>query len=404
MINQFMIEYFEESMTDKSYINAINNIQAALLLSIMTESSNNYYIEASQNLKEASQNLKEAIKEFFAKLIQAIKDLVRKIKDYIHEKIQNIQMNKKLNELKKAMSENRSKLNGAKVKIFDTTKYMIAYRKYIDLVNVEFKKLTSKKYENSDAFQKEAQRVNELIDSAAERLGLTSDEKYAIETDVFNALSITEKSIKLYDNEFNLSAKEWEESIRTNGKTAEMEENPTIADRIKVLSHKFSNVCSKCFQFMSKHPIASVVMLSSAVYLIIRASKTAGISHGNTKYFYSNDRKELEKNLEKAANRENNATEILNEIQSSKKRLTNAWARNNHEIGSDLFRRNNIREKQLKSNIFDADIGGIDPNIDTKIQKMYDQITKNMKWDAPLPEDGYDYVNRYSSDYAMRYQ
>ena len=397
MINQFMIEYFEESMTDKSYINAINNIQASLLLSIMTESSNNYYIEASSNFKEA-------IKDFFAKLIQAIKDLVKKIKDYIHEKIQNIQMNKKLNELKKAMSENRSKLNGAKVKIFDTTKYMIAYRKYIDLVNVEFKKLTSKKYENSDAFQKEAQRVNELIDSAAERLGLTSDEKYAIETDVFNALSITEKSIKLYDNEFNLSAKEWEESIRTNGKTAEMEENPTIADRIKVLSHKFSNACSKCFQFMSKHPIASVVMLSSAVYLIIRASKTAGISHGNTKYFYSNDRKELEKNLEKAANRENNATEILNEIQSSKKRLTNAWTRNNHEIGSDLFRRNNIREKQLKSNIFDADIGGIDPNIDTKIQKMYDQITKNMKWDAPLPEDGYDYVNRYSSDYAMRYQ
>ena len=402
MIDKFMLEYFEESATSKTYTKCFDNIRESLMYKIMSDYSNDYYFEASENYKEA-------IKEFFAKLIQAIKDLVKKIKDYIHEKLRSIQINRKLTDLKKILVANRNKFNGKKIQIFDTVKYMNAYRKYISLVTGEFRKLTSKKYMDYEEFEKDAKRMDTIIDAAAIKLGLTDNEKYAIETDVFNALSITEKSIKLYDNEFILSAKEWEDSIRTNGTIAEIERNPSVADRIKILSQKFSNICSKCFQFMSKHPIASISIIATAVSAIIGGSILIGSMNGKSSYDTSELKTKNQNEYNNAFNRYNQIHDMVNAANQETNDLQDAINYNNYtEIGNNNKMINRMIKK-LKSKYISKDAINYVKDLNNSGNKksaddIYRDITKNIKWDAPLTPDVYSQPNDYSIDNFIIYK
>lgn len=157
----------------------------------MIDICDNYIIEASFD------NFKESITKIIEKAIDTIRKFIEKIKIKVDIKIQQMQINKKLTELKKLLASKRSKIIGQKFNIIDTAKYKKYYKDFINVYISEVKKGLNKEFKSIEDFEKwRTQMSNKLAEF---KYTLTDSERWRLSLAINDAVRLTEKEIKNRD-------------------------------------------------------------------------------------------------------------------------------------------------------------------------------------------------------------
>ena len=231
--------------------------------------------QAKMCAQESANDIMDKIKAFFKTLIEKIKQFIKDIKTAVKNKFQQIQLQRKLTEIKKILVENRNSKEIAhkKIRVFDAMKYNAAYNKYIAMISKEITSLSTTKFNSLNELNNEIDKIHEHITSYAEKLNLTSSEKYQIEVGVMEAMKVAEQSITIYDKEYSVTGDVWVKSI-TNAEKVCTTNNTIVVDKFATLTQKFSNKCSELFNLMAKHPVKSVAIILGAVTAI------SVVSHG----------------------------------------------------------------------------------------------------------------------------
>ena len=267
LLNDFLIESYQNYSEYQSVVsgyfyslfNACSNIQ---------ESADNL---ESSNIKmyaqEGASDIITKIKEFFKTLIEKIKQFIKDIKTAVKSKFQQIQLQRKLTDIKKILAENRNnkEISHKKIYVFDAMRYNSMYNKYIAMISKEITNLNITKFKNLDELNNEIDKIHEHITSYAEILGLSSSEKYQIEVGIMDAMKIAEQSVTIYDKEYSISGDNLIKSIINTERVCTNSKNVIVADKFATLTQRFANKCSEFFNLMAKHPVKSVAIILSAV-------------------------------------------------------------------------------------------------------------------------------------------
>ena len=271
MLDRLLDEFLMESYQNYSdYQNSYNGYFDTLFRAnaAIQESVNEVdIIHEKFCVQEATGDLINKIKEFFKNLIEKIKQFIKDIKTAVKNKFQQIQLQRKLTEIKKLLIENRNdrEVSTKKVEIFDALKYNAMYNKYIAMIQKEIQALSTTKFKDVEDLNKQINEVSSHITSYAEKLGLTSYEKYKIQVGIMEAMKVAEQSITIYDKQYTVSGDNWVSCITNAEKVCTKDNNILVSDHIATLTQKFSNKCSELFNIMAKHPVKSVAIILGAV-------------------------------------------------------------------------------------------------------------------------------------------
>ena len=267
LLNEFLMESYQNYSEYQSVIsgyfyslfNACSNIQE----SVDNLESSNIKMYAQENTND----IINKIKEFFKNLIEKIKQFIKDIKTAVKNKFQQIQLQRKLTEIKKILVENRNSKEIAhkKILVFDAMRYNSMYNKYIAMISKEITSLNITKFNSLDELNNEIDKIHEHITSYAERLGLSSSEKYQIEVGIMDAMKIAEQSITIYDKEYSKSGDNLIKSIVNAERVCTNSKNIIISDKFTTLTQRFANKCSEFFNLMAKHPVKSVAIILSTI-------------------------------------------------------------------------------------------------------------------------------------------
>lgn len=233
---------------------------------VFTESeANNYFAEEVGKYTAA-------VKTYFETIIAKIKELIQKITLAIETEIAKKQINKKLKYLKKHMSKvKKSKMDGSKIKIFDTIRYTRDYTKYINAAVESLKKVYNKEYENYDEFLKAVYKNDEELDKLAENLDLTYGDKYVLEVNIHDAYQYTVKEQECIDS----LRKSFEETLLGGVKTLQsLAENEDDMTKIKHIKSTVSSLISKCTAAL-RNIVKSLITKVNAILHKSGASQTA---------------------------------------------------------------------------------------------------------------------------------
>lgn len=260
------LDHMFESATDRFNI-------AVMELSML---ANQGYIKESEDsiFTEAVSEYTEKIKKFFTELIEKVKKLVKEIKNKMHVKMVQKDVNKKLEQMKKTLANNKAIYNGKTVKLFDTKKYLKEYTVVINTLVAELKKLYSKEHTNVDEYEREVDKLNKKMNKLVDKFMITNDESWYISVAVNEAIVYTENECKNIESIQNAYEKAWIDAIESMMSLAENEDDATKVTDIKKQTSKFSAACSKVFNTISQHPIKSTATLSAV--LSAAATKLAG--------------------------------------------------------------------------------------------------------------------------------
>lgn len=305
MLDRLLDEFLMESYQNYSdYQNAYSAHFDTLFRAyeVMKESVDDIDMyQAKMCAQESANDIMGKIKAFFKTLIEKIKQFIKDIKTAVKSKFQQIQLQRKLTEIKKLLIENRNdrEVSTKKVEIFDALKYNAMYNKYIAMIQKEIQALSTTKFKDVEDLNKQINEVSSHITSYAEKLGLTSYEKYKIQVGIMDAMKVAEQSITIYDKQYTVSGDNWVSCVTNAEKVCTTDKNVIAVDRLATLTQKFSNKCSELFDIMAKHPVKSIAIILGAVTSI------SVIAYGMSSKNMFNKMDNAHKSTIKAANETN---------------------------------------------------------------------------------------------------
>ena len=159
--------------------------------SSMINDSCNYVIESSFD------NFKEKITEIIKKAIEMVKEFANKIKTKIDIKIQQMQINKKLTELKNLLATKRAKALGKKFSMVDSVRYKKYYKEFINAYINEVKKGLNKDFKTVEEFEKWRTHMSNKLSEF--KYTLTDSERWRLSLAINDAVKLTEKEVKNRD-------------------------------------------------------------------------------------------------------------------------------------------------------------------------------------------------------------
>ena len=257
MFNKIYNDYmFECTQADNEYHSSILRFALSVCEAAQSIDENASFMTAY----EAENGIMESIKEFFRKLIQSVKDFVKRIIDSIQRKYREVEINKKLNELKRSYAKANVNPN-AKVKIIDYMRYQRAFSKYINVLKSEFNKMITRTYNTENDFAAAINAFSSNIELYADKLNLSHPEAFEIEKTYIQAFNDVEVVIKNGANNCVLNGKDWIDVLRTAEQFSDIKGNNKFSvyvDKIKTAAQVFSNKCAEIFSKVSKTPVFMV--------------------------------------------------------------------------------------------------------------------------------------------------
>lgn len=177
---------FEESVFNLEIMKAQDILQSEsdiCCFSLMEAVGDEYVMEKS--FKE----FMDKASEVFQKVLEAIAKFFKEIRVQIQIKCQQMQLNKKLDELKDLMAKKRSKAVNKKVDYFDVKKYKAYYTDFINRYTAELIKGMSKEFNSVEEYEKwRVSMLNKLSDF---NYTLSDEEQWRLSVTINSAVQLS---------------------------------------------------------------------------------------------------------------------------------------------------------------------------------------------------------------------
>lgn len=267
---------FEESVLDLEMLKAENILQSEsdLFYLSMIESADDEYV-----LEKSFENFKGKMLEFFQKVIDAIVKFFKDIQMKIHIRVQQIELNKKLEELKTVMAQKRSHILNKKFNYFDIKKYKEFYSSFINKYTAEFIKGMNRDFSSVEEYEKWRNEMLKKLDDFNYRL--SDEEQWELSIAINNAVKLTteeannrERTLKMVEEDGSRAIRRLE-SYYSNANRDEKSFISLTEKKKKVYSlknqfigtitKKLSECVKKVAKFICKHILTTVVVILAFV-------------------------------------------------------------------------------------------------------------------------------------------
>lgn len=267
----FMIE---EKQFDVDFLKIENSIDTLVSKVICEHASLIENSDFEIYLESSFDNFKEKIIELIKKSIEIIRDFAKKIKVKIDSKIQQMQLNHKLTELKNLLATKRAKAMGKKFNMIDIAKYKKYYKNFINKYVAEVKRGLNKEFTSVEDFERwKTQMSNKLSEF---KYTLTDSERWRLSLAVNDAIKLTEDEVKNRDNNINTIEKDGRDVLQAiNDGFVNDEFGRSVLDLndrkysifkkkhgfLSFVISKISSCFKTIFTFITKHTFACVTGL-----------------------------------------------------------------------------------------------------------------------------------------------
>ena len=213
---------------------------------------------------EAGKNFLQIIKDFFKGLVEKIRKLIADIK-YKHQiNVAKKDINKRLKEFKKTLAANKAYAKGEKVSMFNTSRYVKEYTKYINMAVEETKKVFNKKYTSLEELEKAYTESDSRLVEMAKKMKFSDDELWTININLQEAVVITEKELADFNANINELVAAQEKLVQEQEKMAETFTNDLeIASTIETGSNDTVGKKVDSFVAIAKRKIERVKTFAS---------------------------------------------------------------------------------------------------------------------------------------------
>lgn len=166
------------------YESAIESFEISMLDSSVEESFMEFTFD----------DFKNKVIELGKKVMEALKKFLHEVSLKIDTKIQQMQLNKKFEELKDMLAKKRAKAMGSTFTFVDVRKYKNYYKKFINTYVAELKRGLNKDFKSVEEFEKWKNKMtNDLCEF---NYTLTDKERWTLSSAVNDAVQLTEEEIK----------------------------------------------------------------------------------------------------------------------------------------------------------------------------------------------------------------
>lgn len=246
------------------YMKKINNriaINSSELTMTILESNGDMNI-----ITEAKETFKEKMSKLLDKVLSAIAKFISQVKIEFTTKLNQLQYNKKLGELKDIMAKKRSNNTNGYVDRLDVAKYKQYYKRFINSYIAEVKTGINKDFSSEAEFDEWKNKMQKkFIDF---QYTLTDDERWKLSTAIDDAISITEKDLRTRNGNFDdiqrdgeKALKEIHKAIKSNDVSKSVmnysEKNVKIHEKKKsfvgFVFTQIGNCIKTVVKFISKH-------------------------------------------------------------------------------------------------------------------------------------------------------
>lgn len=234
-------------------------------------------IESSDDpmmMGKSLEDFKEKASAIFQKILEALKKFFQEIRIKVHTKAQQIQLNKKLEELKSLMAKKRSKAVNKRMDYFDIKKYKEYYTKFINRYTAELIKGMNKDFKTIDEYERwRTDMLNKLADF---NYTLSDEEQWKLSVTINSAVKLSDeearnrdKNLKMVEEEGSSAIKNLERYYKTIDPERSFVNYNGVKLKIFSLQNSFiGQVCTKLMdcvkkvaKFITKHIFASIAIL-----------------------------------------------------------------------------------------------------------------------------------------------
>lgn len=225
-------------------------------------------------MEKSLEEFKAKAMQVFQKILDALKKFFKEIRMQIHIKAQQLQLNKKLTELKDLMAKKRSKAVNKYMNYFDIKKYKEYYTKFINRYTSELIKGMNKDFKSIDEYERwRTDMLNKLADF---NYSLSDEEQWKLSVSINSAVKLTDeeaqnrdKSLRMVEEEGSSAIKNLEKYYKTISVEKSFVNYNGTQLKIFSLQNSFIGiVCGKLMEsikkvakFISKHIFASIALL-----------------------------------------------------------------------------------------------------------------------------------------------
>lgn len=270
MFNTIMME-FELGLMENSNVMECAKDRFSIAAAEMANLKNRgYYVESSSDFDDSitviTESFIEKVKEFFKGLIQKVKDLVKSLEDKFKEKMVSREINKKMTAIKQRLADERMEdYLDVKIPYADTKAYMKAYKKYIDGVISNFRKVYTKEYKNYDEYDKAYANLVSENDKLALEFGIDDYERYEISVGLDAFYEYTKDELNSIKSINAAYKKMQEDYLAEMQKLAEKEDDMSKISDIQSQATKTTSKFGTVIRKVISSPLTKVTALAVAV-------------------------------------------------------------------------------------------------------------------------------------------
>ena len=287
---------------EHNYETSMEKLSIYLEEAAMLEEQGYFEESVDDVFTEAGKNFLQIIKDFFKGLVEKIRKLIADLK-YKHQiNVAKKNINKRLKEFKKTLAANKAYAKGEKVTVFNTSRYVKEYTKYINMAVEETKKVFNKKYTSLEELEKAYTESDRRLVEMAKKMKFSDDEVWTITINLQEAVVITEKELADFNANINELVAAQEKLIQEQEKIAEAcandlekasmietadvdTENNNVTDKkvntfVAITKRKIERVKTFASQMTSKFPpVVQKVLKSPITKVGLIGAAIAGVAH-----------------------------------------------------------------------------------------------------------------------------
>ena len=271
---------FEESVLNLELLKAQDILQSEsdiCCLSMMEAVRVNDEFVMEKSFKEFMNKAAEV----FQKILAALQKFFKDMRVQIQIKCQQIQLNKKLDELKNLMAKKRSQTVNKRVDYFDIKKYKAYYTDFINRYTSELIKGMSREFNSVEEYEKwRVSMLNKLSDF---NYTLSDEEQWKLSVTINSAVQLSteeannrEKNLKMVEESGSSSIKNLEryykkidtENSFVNYNGTKLKIFSLQNSFIGMVCTKISDCIKKVAKFIMKHTFGCIIALIAALIAI----------------------------------------------------------------------------------------------------------------------------------------
>lgn len=208
--------FIQEKSLDLELDKSLHEMKSVLSKGVITILESVTYDEKPELVCEATfEQIKEAGLKLFKKVLDALVEFFKQLYVQIQVKVEQIKLNKKLEELKDQMAKKRSRLTNRHYDYFDVQKYKRFYTEFINKYTSELIKGMNKDFKNVKEYETwRTSMLNKLSDF---QFKLTDEEQWKLSVSINSAVHLSEeasnnriRTLQMVHNEGSASIKQLE--------------------------------------------------------------------------------------------------------------------------------------------------------------------------------------------------